>query len=418
MSAYNNVGYACIHMNLAAKTSRTMRVAGFEEQKWSQLISENLMDLKVILQDNIKQGIKMFRISSDIIPLSTHPVQNIPWQVLHSELLHDIGELINQNELRVSMHPGQYTVLNSPKEEVVTRAVADIEYHTLFLDALGINQQHKIIIHVGGIYQDKEASMKRWLTSYEHLSSNAKERLVLENDDKHYTFEDVYTMSKACGVPIVFDYFHHLCHYEFVEELQAIMLKVKSTWKPKDGPLKLHYSEQDPTKRKGAHAQSILMQPFLEFYKQVYSFAPYIMIEAKNKNIAAVKAMNCIKIFEGHEGKGDTIKEWSKYKYVIMSYGYEHYKRIQKMMREGSTLFDLYLAIDEIMQLEQPDSGKANTLSHIWGYLKDLAVTKEKNHYFKLIQEPLGYDSAKLYLYKLCEKYQIHYLLDSYYFHF
>lgn len=418
MSTYNHVGYACIHMNLDVRTSRTMRVANFEEEKWKLMIHENLVDLNEILRYNINHGIKMFRISSDIIPLSTHPVQNLPWHEIHKDLLNEIGELIINNDLRVSMHPGQYTVLNSPHEEVALRAVADIEYHTLFLDALGINQQHKIILHVGGIYADKEASIKRWLLGYDLLSENAKGRLVLENDDKHYTFEDVYAISKVCGIPIVFDYFHHQCNHAGDHDLQDIMNRVKSTWTEKDGPLKLHYSEQDPTKRKGAHAPSIQMVPFLHFYNQVASFNPYIMIEAKNKNIAAIKAKNCIKIIQGQARPSDTIYEWSRYKYVIMAYGYEHYKRIQKMMRDNCTLSELYTSIDEIMLLESPDTAKLNTLSHIWGYLKDVALPKEKIHYLKLLANTTTYPQAKIYLHKLCQKYNITYLLESYYFHF
>ncbi len=413
-----NVGYACVHMNLEAKTSRTMRVANFEEEKWHQMIHENLLDLKLILQDNIKEGIRMFRISSDIIPLSTHPVQNLPWQDIHGELLREIGQLIIEKGLRVSMHPGQYTVLNSPHEDVATRARADIEYHTLFLDALGLNSEHKIIIHVGGVYGDKAASMERWLSSYALLSPNAKARLILENDDQHYTFEDVYQMSLACHIPIVFDYFHHECLHEGDREIQEIMSLVQSTWSEKDGHLKLHYSEQDPTKRKGAHTQSIKMANFLEFYHQVKGYHPSIMIEAKNKNIAAVKAKFCIKIAHGLDRHSDNISEWSRYKYVIMSYGYEHYKRIQAMMRNNCTLSELYTAIDEIMLLERPDTAQMNTLSHVWGYLKDLASTKEKNHYLKLTADPSNYSLAKAYLYKLALKYPIAYLLEGYYFHF
>lgn len=418
MNELYNVGYACVHMNLEARTSRTMRVASYEEEKWHQIIHENLMDLVKLLEDNIKHGIRMFRISSDIIPLSTHPIQKLPWHEIHKIKLQEIGELIINNGLRVSMHPGQYTVLNSIHEEVVLRAIADLEYHSLFLDTLQINQQHKIIIHVGGIYGDKEASIKRWLLNYERLSKNAKARVVLENDDQHYTFEDVYAISKACAIPIVFDYFHHLCHFEGDRDLQNIMNKVKNTWLEKDGPLKLHYSEQDPSKRKGAHAASILMTPFRDFYQQVEAFNPYIMIEAKNKNIAAIKALNCIKIHKAITRKSDITLEWSRYKYVIMSYGYEHYKRIQKMMRENCTLAELYSAIEETMNLQQSHSAQLNTLSHVWGYLKDVAQTKEKNHYFKLIKDPSTIPLAKNYLHKLSLKYQMEYLLQSYYFHF
>ncbi|MBC7958441.1 MAG: DUF1722 domain-containing protein, partial [Vallitaleaceae bacterium] len=311
-----------------------------------------------------------------------------------------------------------YTVINSPHEEVVIRAIADVEYHTTFLDALGVNDSHKIILHVGGVYGDQVESIRRWVSAYAILSVRARARLVLENDDQHYTFEDVYGISQKCQIPILFDYFHHLCHHEGAYDLHDILRRVVNTWQAKDGSFKLHYSEQDLSKRKGAHAPSITMQNFMDFYKEVKSYNPFIMIEAKNKNIAAVKAKNCIAIVEETVRPRDVIEEWSKYKYVIMSYGYEHYKHIQKMMSTACTLQELYEALEEIMSSSKVDSAKTNTLSHVWGYLKDHANTKEKNHYFKLADNLETLDLAKDYLYKLCIKYQMDYLLQSYYFHF
>ncbi len=72
-----------------------------------------------------------------------------------------IGDYINNNNMRVSMHPGQYTVLNSPKEEVVKNAMADLIYHCDFLDSLGLNSAHKIVLHCGGVYQNKNKSLQR-----------------------------------------------------------------------------------------------------------------------------------------------------------------------------------------------------------------------------------------------------------------
>jgi len=93
--------------------------------------------------------------------------------------------------IRGSMHPGQYTVLNSPNEEVVEKSIMDLEYHCKFLDSLGVDYSNKIILHVGGVYGDKISAMERFKHNFNRLSNSLKKRLVIENDDKSYTIEDV-----------------------------------------------------------------------------------------------------------------------------------------------------------------------------------------------------------------------------------
>jgi len=85
------------------------------------------------------------------------------------------------------MHPGQYTVMNSPSEEVVKKSIAEIEYHTKFLDSLGIDYSNKIIIHIGGEYGDKSSAIQRFSDNIKALSDSARSRLVLENDEKIFT---------------------------------------------------------------------------------------------------------------------------------------------------------------------------------------------------------------------------------------
>lgn len=80
------------------------------------------------------------------------------------------------------MHPGQYTVLNSPKEDTVIKAIQDLTYHSKFLDSLNLPSSHKIIIHIGGIYDSKINSTNRFIENYKKLPETVKRRLIIEND--------------------------------------------------------------------------------------------------------------------------------------------------------------------------------------------------------------------------------------------
>ncbi len=91
----------------------------------------------------------MYRLSSDLIPFGSDLSTNqLDWVDLYSESFERIGAKIKQHDIRVSMHPGQYTVLNSPDAAVVERAIADLEYHVAILEAMKIDTTHKIILHI------------------------------------------------------------------------------------------------------------------------------------------------------------------------------------------------------------------------------------------------------------------------------
>jgi len=107
------------------------------------------------------------------------------------------------------MHPGQYTVLNSPNEEVGARTIDDLNYHTRVLDSLGVGVEHKIVLHIGGIYNDKKQAIKRFITNYHHLDDSVKGRLVLENDDKSYNVNDVLEIGTILNAPVIFDNLHN-----------------------------------------------------------------------------------------------------------------------------------------------------------------------------------------------------------------
>lgn len=203
------VGYACIPLTVPYKTTRSFMIKNFSEDRLYKCASENIEDLKNILQCNVKNGIYLFRISSDIIPFGSHKINNIKWWEIFKKQLSEIGQYIKEQGVRVSMHPGQYTVLNSPSSEVLDNSLRDIEYHCKFLDSLKLDYTHKIVLHIGGVYGDKKLSIKRFVDNFQKLSPSAKKRLILENDDKSYNIEEVLEICNKLNIPAVFDNLHH-----------------------------------------------------------------------------------------------------------------------------------------------------------------------------------------------------------------
>lgn len=289
------IGYACISLTVDARTNRRLTLKNFSEEKFLHITKCNLEDLKAILENNLKNDIRLFRISSDIIPLGSHPANTVPWQRHFQRQLTDLGTFIKSNHMRVSMHPGQYTVLNSPKEDVVKKAVSDLEYHALFLDSLQVDCSNKLVLHVGGAYGNKSEAINRFCNNYNKLSSSVKSRLVIENDEKNFSLSDVLWISNEVDIPVIFDNLHHQCNHEREVSLDEIMNQVSKTWTEKDGPVKVHYSQQDVKKKTGAHSQTIDVKDFLTYADEVAPFDPDIMLEVKDKDLSAIKCTLLLK---------------------------------------------------------------------------------------------------------------------------
>ena len=288
-----SIGYACLTIGVPDTNQKSCTQKYATEEKLLMVIEHNLEALEHIMDYNSKNNIHLFRISSDIIPFGSSPVNQLDWTEIFREKFDIIQEKIKKNNIRVSMHPGQYTVLNSPNGDVALRAVKDLNYHAKVLDSLGTGMESKIVLHIGGVYKDKQESMNRFIANFQLLEDCVKRRLVVENDDKSYRINEVLDIGKKLNIPVVFDNLHHKINpctekkseYEWIDECSK-------TWKKEDGVQKIHYSQQNPLKSKGAHSETIDLAEFLEFYEALNQKELDIMLEVKDKNISAVRCIN------------------------------------------------------------------------------------------------------------------------------
>ena len=192
--------------------------------------------------------------------------------------------------MRVSMHPDQFTLINSLDDRVFENSVKELVYHAQVLDLMGLDTSAKIQIHVGGIYGDKERSMIRFVTRFDMLDEIVKRRLVIENDDRCYSLRDCLRISSKTGVPVLFDNFHHEINSsgETVQEAFGRFIK---TWKEKDGLPMVDYSSQKRGCKKGKHDEKINIKHFKEFLEKSKPYDFDIMLEIKDKERSALKAI-------------------------------------------------------------------------------------------------------------------------------
>lgn len=207
-----SIGFACILLAVPGSSLRTCTLKTANREKLEEIIRHNLEALDSMVDYIASHNINMFRISSDIIPFGSHPINEISWWLDFADKLSAIGEKLRHHGIRVSMHPGQYTVINSPDEGVVARAFDDLIYHDRFMSALGMDGTNKIILHVGGVYGDKPASVERFIRNYRRLPQEIKARLVIENDERCFNIKEVLEIGLSEGIPVVFDNLHHAIH--------------------------------------------------------------------------------------------------------------------------------------------------------------------------------------------------------------
>lgn len=252
--------------------------------------------------------VRLFRLSSQTAPYITHPTLPQFWHQIEecADELADLGALARRLDLRLSMHPGQYTLLNAADEAVYAASLRDLDYHARLLDALGLGPEHKIITHVGGVYGDKDASMARFAARYAALPAHIAARLVLENDETHYSLPDVLALHRQVGIPIVWDWLHHAVNNpEAIPDGEAVRLAV-ATWPAGQQP-KIHFSSQRTADRRvkrrgragvaeatvapkaGQHDDYIDAEEFAAFLGRAQGIPFDIMLEAKAKDLALLK---------------------------------------------------------------------------------------------------------------------------------
>jgi UV DNA damage endonuclease len=278
-------------MSLGKKvtTNRTMIKRTFLEKGLdyvSDCVIQNVADLERIIDWNEQNGIKMYRMSSDMMPWATEYQfeQLKDWSEI-SIILKRCGEKATQYGQRLSFHPGPFNVLVSPKEAVVQNTIKDLEVHGRLMDALELSKTpyNKINIHCNGVYGDKQSAMDRFIDNFKLLSDSVKSRLTIENDDKAsmYSVKDLMYIHNAIKIPIVFDYHHHTFNTGNLSEQDALELAM-STW-PKGIRPATHYSESKMGSKPQAHSD------YIERIPETYGNIVDIMVEAKMKDNAILK---------------------------------------------------------------------------------------------------------------------------------
>ncbi|MFD2923377.1 UV DNA damage repair endonuclease UvsE [Halobacillus naozhouensis] len=292
-------GYVAMATSLYdASPSKTMTFSRYkqlgEEQRDKQLkkiTKANLEHTKRALHYNIAHQIHLYRLSSSIVPLATHEEVNWDYLTPFQQEYKEIGQLVKKYQMRTSFHPNQFTLFTSDKEHVTTNAVKDMEYHYNLLEAMGLENESHINLHVGGAYGDKPSAIKRFHENLKQLPPRIKEQMTLENDDKTYTTSETLAICEKESIPMMFDYHHYMANREKEEKLVDLLPCFCQTWSKSSQPPKIHVSSPKSEKAYRSHANYVdidFIKPLLKELKSQQVDVDF-MIEAKKKDKAALQ---------------------------------------------------------------------------------------------------------------------------------
>jgi UV DNA damage endonuclease len=269
----------------------------------------SLERLRAVLEYCAAQDIRMYRMATALAPYASHPdLQSFRGQPRQCGAeLAEIGRLSRELDIRLSSHPGQYTVLNSEDERIRRLAVEELEVQAELMDAMGLGPEAVVVLHVGGAVGGVDAALERFERGLELLSPAARARLVVENDDRCFGLGDVLRLSERIGRPVVWDALHHRCHDpDAIPDREALALAL-ATW-PSGVVPKVHYASpktavEERRKRIGRRVERSLVLPELRAHADLIdpiSFEHFIgetgrgmdfdvMLEAKAKDLALLR---------------------------------------------------------------------------------------------------------------------------------
>jgi len=290
------LGLCCINNTLRGKgikgvfCSRSMIQKNFTVKKAQEYALQNIADIIKIAKWNYDHNIFHLRLSSDILPHYTNPNVTSYDLSFAMDAFRDAGKALRHYKQRATFHPGQFCVVGAKDENIFKKTVNDLKMHADMLDAMGIDKDGILCIHGGGIYGDKEKTMKRWIENFHRLPENVKSRLCIENCERCYSIEDCIRLSDACNIPIILDSHHFDCYnliYKKQNQIKDVIDKVVLSWTRREMTPLFHISEQKKNARIGAHSDFIEKIPeYMLTLPKKYNVNLSIEVEAKAKESA------------------------------------------------------------------------------------------------------------------------------------
>ncbi|GAQ93949.1 UV DNA damage endonuclease [Thermodesulfovibrio aggregans] len=277
-------GIFCTNGDGSLSTNHSFRLKNLSFERVFESFNRNKRDFLSLLELCREEKIEVFRLGSNFIPYASHREFKDKWFKELEPHIEELGKRVLNYRIRITMHPGQFVILNSPNGRVIENSLRELNYHFWLLDKLGVGQDGVVIVHIGGVYGEKIRAIESFINTVEK-NGWLKRRLAIENDERLFNAKDVLEIARVLKIPFVFDFFHHR-----LNPSKILLEEVFNTWK-NNGIPKVHLSS-DGDGRYGVHGDYVKVEDFLSLKMLIEATGiekVHIMIEAKRKENALKK---------------------------------------------------------------------------------------------------------------------------------
>lgn len=388
------------------------------KEKLMEMISHNLKSFERMLAYNHANQIGFYSIDSKLIPIGRHELLNVPWWEIYRPAFFHLGEKIREAKIRVSMDLSKTTPWDAMNEGDPSKSIHDLEEYAKIFKVLRLGTEHKMIIQIENAESGKKEGLERFKRIFSGLDKDVQARLALRNDENCCNIMDVIEIGKILHLPVVFHNRNHEANPSPLEKEDSAWIRAcRDTWKESDGNQIVYYAERNSGKNGDSLADTIGIAAFVPFYESLDSGVD-IMLEAEDRNLSAVKCINCIRTKKDIKALE---LEWRKYKYSVLENSHVAYLQIRTLLKEKekypAILF--YTLIEEALEGKKRQ-GFVNAAQHVWGYFKKCATENEKSDFLMMMEDykkgKARMEAVKKNLWELSVKYEMKYLLESYYF--
>lgn len=306
-----SIGYSYTSKLLKVRCPRKFKSGNYKPDMARSYLDENFRSLGKILIHNSLIGVKAFRIDAD----------NFPSDILEMDdnvlkRLDALKAYALKYKIELSAHASKFCVLGSNRESVRNSSVLELTRIRNLLSA--ISSGGRTVVHVGGRYNDKHATVERFIHEVTGLPEDIRNSVCVENDDLIYDFSDVRLISRECGIPIVFDVMHNRFNGKF--DVHSSVGKCLNSWNGK-GIAKIHFSSWSGNLR--GHASTINMFEFnnflniLELVEVSDKTFVRVMLEVKDKDISAIKCLSLLNVRMSKNKVIASIEEYKKFAWIF-----------------------------------------------------------------------------------------------------
>jgi len=219
------------------------------EQRLWDLMEQNIMSTRKLIErvGNLDESLRMVRISSDILPVYTESSWSYYWQQADvkrrcEQLFAEVGLVAKDRGVRLSFHPGQFTVLASDNDDIVARSIAEFEYHADMIRMMGYGQKFqdfKCNVHIAG-----RRGYQGILDVYPKLSVEARNTITIENEEMKHGLDDCLNLVDT--IPIVLDIHHHWVREgHYIDSTDARIARILDSWRGLRPTLHYSVSRED-----------------------------------------------------------------------------------------------------------------------------------------------------------------------------